>query len=161
MYEISQRYGVKLKKLLKRNKMVSGQEPLKGENIILKGKRYDSPILRNARTENNKIEEKPKEKATKKIKKEKSKTNPKALFKKDKKSKEEVKEQKKVKDNSKPQPKEKSLFKKKKSKTHIVKKGETLYRISKMYEVAVDDIKKWNKLKNNTLEVGQELIIKK
>lgn len=34
---------------------------------------------------------------------------------------------------------------------HIVEKGQTLYRISKMYEVTVSDIKNWNSLRSNTI----------
>ncbi len=44
-------------------------------------------------------------------------------------------------------------------KFHIVKEGETLYRIHKKYGVPVEDIKKWNHLKSNTLHKGQKLII--
>lgn len=45
------------------------------------------------------------------------------------------------------------------STTHIVKAGETLYRISRQYGVSAEKIKKWNKLQTNTLEVGQKLIV--
>lgn len=45
---------------------------------------------------------------------------------------------------------------------HVVKPSETLYFISKLYEVSVEDIKKWNNLERNELNVGQKLrIIKK
>ena len=44
---------------------------------------------------------------------------------------------------------------------HTVRKGDTLYAISRKYKVSVEAIKEWNNLKSNTLEVGQELIIKK
>ena len=44
---------------------------------------------------------------------------------------------------------------------HKVAAGETLFSISRLYDVAVDDIKSWNNLKENTLSSGQELIIKK
>lgn len=50
--------------------------------------------------------------------------------------------------------------KKSNSNRHIVKKGETLYRIAKNYEVAVNDLKKWNGLKSNTILPGQKLIIR-
>jgi len=40
---------------------------------------------------------------------------------------------------------------------HIVKKGETLFSIHKKYNVSLDDLKKWNKLKNNNVLVGQQL----
>ncbi len=43
---------------------------------------------------------------------------------------------------------------------HTVKSGETLYAISKQYNVSVDQIKIKNKLTSNSLTVGQELVIK-
>ncbi len=46
-----------------------------------------------------------------------------------------------------------------KQKIHIVDQGETLYRISKRYGVTVEDIMKANKLRNTTIYVGQRLII--
>ena len=45
--------------------------------------------------------------------------------------------------------------------THTVKKGETLNSIAKKYGCSVNDIKKWNNLKSNTVKVGQKLKIKK
>lgn len=42
---------------------------------------------------------------------------------------------------------------------HIVKQGETLYRISLRYGVAVDKVRKWNKLPDDIIEVGQKLIV--
>ncbi len=45
--------------------------------------------------------------------------------------------------------------------THTVKKGETLSVISRKYGCTVNDLKKWNGLKSNTLKVGQKLKIKK
>jgi len=46
-------------------------------------------------------------------------------------------------------------------KTHVVKKGENLSSISRKYGCTVNDIKKWNNLKSNTVVVGQKLKIKK
>lgn len=43
---------------------------------------------------------------------------------------------------------------------HIVAAKETLFSISKLYDVSVDDIKSWNKLKDNSLSTGQSLVIK-
>jgi TolA-binding protein len=43
--------------------------------------------------------------------------------------------------------------------THTVAKGETLYRISKEYGVSVKDLKSWNQLPDNTIHVGQKLIV--
>ena len=45
--------------------------------------------------------------------------------------------------------------------THTVKKGETLSSISRKYGCTVNDLKKWNNLKSNTVIVGQKLKIKK
>lgn len=42
---------------------------------------------------------------------------------------------------------------------HIVKPGETLYRISRQHGVSVDKIRKWNKLPDDIIEVGQKLIV--
>ena len=43
---------------------------------------------------------------------------------------------------------------------HTVKASETLYSISRKYGVDVNDIKFWNKLSDNNLNVGQELKIR-
>lgn len=45
-------------------------------------------------------------------------------------------------------------------KAHTVKKGETLYSISKKYNIAVQQLKKANNLSSNTISIGQKLIIK-
>jgi LysM repeat protein len=42
---------------------------------------------------------------------------------------------------------------------HVVRPGETLYRISRRYGVSVDKIKKWNKLPDEIIEVGQKLVV--
>lgn len=44
---------------------------------------------------------------------------------------------------------------------HRVAEKETLYSISKLYGVTVDEVKQWNNLKESGLKLGQELIIKK
>lgn len=40
---------------------------------------------------------------------------------------------------------------------HTVNKGDTLYALSKLYHTTVEDLRKWNSLKDNTLFVGQQL----
>jgi transposase-like protein len=42
---------------------------------------------------------------------------------------------------------------------HVVKPGETLYRIGRRYGVKVDLLRKWNKLPDDIIEVGQKLIV--
>jgi len=44
---------------------------------------------------------------------------------------------------------------------HKVEPKETLYSISRQYQVSTDDIRKWNNLTDNTLSIGQELVIRK
>lgn len=46
-------------------------------------------------------------------------------------------------------------------KIHKVAAKETLFSISRLYDVSVDEIKSWNNLKDNALNLGQELVIKK
>ncbi|MBV9961985.1 MAG: LysM peptidoglycan-binding domain-containing protein [Parafilimonas sp.] len=43
--------------------------------------------------------------------------------------------------------------------THVVMKGETLYSISKKYNVSVDQLKSWNHLSGNNANIGTLLII--
>ena len=43
--------------------------------------------------------------------------------------------------------------------THTVQKGETLYGISKQFNVSVDQLRQINNLEDNNLEVGQILIV--
>jgi len=44
---------------------------------------------------------------------------------------------------------------------HTVAKGDTLYRLSKQYGVTVDDLKAWNNLADNTIHVGQQIVVSK
>lgn len=43
---------------------------------------------------------------------------------------------------------------------HRVAEKETLFSISRQYNVTIDEIKQWNSLPDNSLAVGQELVIK-
>ena len=42
---------------------------------------------------------------------------------------------------------------------HTIQAAETIFRVSKTYGVSVDEIKAWNNLSINTVEIGQELVI--
>jgi hypothetical protein len=42
---------------------------------------------------------------------------------------------------------------------HTVQPGETLFRIGRKYHVSVEKLRKWNNLLDDTIEVGQKLII--
>ncbi len=48
-----------------------------------------------------------------------------------------------------------------KTTTYTVKKGDTLAKIADKYDCTISDLKKWNKLKGDTIEVGQKLVVKK
>ena len=49
-----------------------------------------------------------------------------------------------------------------KKRYHEVKKGETLYRISKQYGITVDELRRLNKLPpNQPIEIGQKLLVSK
>ncbi|MDC1395273.1 LysM peptidoglycan-binding domain-containing protein [Bacteroidia bacterium] len=41
--------------------------------------------------------------------------------------------------------------------SHLVVKGDTLYNICKRYNVTVDQLKKWNKLSDINIQLGQKL----
>lgn len=45
------------------------------------------------------------------------------------------------------------------SQTHTVKQGETLFNIAEQYDIEVEQITKWNNLRDNELSVGQTLLI--
>lgn len=42
---------------------------------------------------------------------------------------------------------------------HVVGQGQTLFSISRQYEVSVDDLRKWNRLESNELTIGQALYV--
>lgn len=42
---------------------------------------------------------------------------------------------------------------------HTVESGQTLYRISRIYDVSVEELMRWNRLNSNSLAIGQQLII--
>jgi membrane-bound lytic murein transglycosylase D len=44
---------------------------------------------------------------------------------------------------------------------HVVKRGETLYAIADRYGLDVKDLRKWNKLRKNAIQVGQKLRLKR
>ena len=43
--------------------------------------------------------------------------------------------------------------------TYSVKKGDTLYSISKMYNIDLDKLKEYNGLRSNEISIGQELYL--
>ncbi|OKL38822.1 peptidoglycan-binding protein [Pontibacter flavimaris] len=45
------------------------------------------------------------------------------------------------------------------NKLHTVEPKQTLYSVSRMYNISVENLRFWNKLPGNTIEIGQELIV--
>lgn len=45
------------------------------------------------------------------------------------------------------------------TRTYVVKAGDSLYKIAKTYDVSVEDLKEFNKIKKNHLSINQKLII--
>ena len=148
MHQISQRYALKLEKLLDRNLMLAGQEPVKGERIYLHSKREKLPMLRDL--SDVKVELRRDLGDTTKMD---------TLF------------NAKVYDTparnlETMKPVDKTLLpdsfdarKENLSFFHTVQKGETLYGISKKYNVRVDAIKYINALQSDTIALGSRLII--
>jgi len=58
-----------------------------------------------------------------------------------------------------PKQKEEVKASLKNKKIHIVQPGQTLYAISKIYGVKVEDIQKWNNLYDNNVNVGTVLVV--
>ncbi|MEQ8358568.1 MAG: LysM peptidoglycan-binding domain-containing protein [Cytophagales bacterium] len=52
-------------------------------------------------------------------------------------------------------------FKELTGKIHVVKAGETLFSLYRMYGVSVEQIKEWNNLTDNNLQLGQRIIVGK
>lgn len=111
MHFISQEYGIRLKKLYRRNRMSAGTEAATGERLNLRGKRTSPPRLAD----------------------------------------EIVPPQEIVSDK-----KIKSLPK---YKRYAVKKGDTLYSVSKKYGLTVPELKNMNQMDTDDLEIGQVLIV--
>lgn len=44
---------------------------------------------------------------------------------------------------------------------HVVRPGQTVYRVALINKVSITDLMRWNKLTNYTIEVGQKLVIRK
>jgi LysM repeat protein len=167
MHSISQKEGIQLAALYKLNLMTEGEEPSIGEELQLRKKTKKKPRIKS---------EVEKERLYKKVKKLTSKSEPQTEENNvpglgpasEKPKTEEIKKQPEpVKKEEKPIKKEEPVVKKdteqpkeeSKPIIHTVEPKQTLYAISLMYNVPVESIQKWNGLKNNSLNVGQELIV--
>lgn len=139
MHTLSQRYAVKLSRLLKYNGMKEGQQPAGGETVYLRGKRKDAirlragtlPAITADTAYDNRIYDDPKKniETTAPVMPE-DQYNVQASG---------------VKDDM-------AFF-------HTVQVGETLFSIAKKYNVQVEGIRNLNKLPDENIRVGTRLII--
>ena len=180
IWSISRDEGVRMEQLYKYNKMQSGEEPAVGEQINLRDKRKDDIKLKEEKGERR--EEKGKEE--KGVRREEKSSSAKATE-----DKENVPVEKEFiddnndeyldfdeeivapeKNNNPPGAQGEKEIKREEiitpqaaqekiAITHTVSAKETLYGLSKMYGVTVTQIQEWNALKDNTISIGQQLIV--
>ena len=138
MHLISQRFGIKLSKLLHKNLMKDGDEPASFEKIYLRDKREQPLKLRIA------ANTLPKDTNYNEIVYEDPKRN--------------IETQKPVLPEDKyviaiPDNKDDMAF------LHTVQPGETLFSITKKYNVQLEGVKQLNKIRDNNIKVGAQIII--
>jgi LysM repeat protein len=177
MYDLSQKYGVRLERLLKKNKLDEGQEPAIGERIRLRGLSWfdSAPTTRDVKenilpedTEENLPADEDVQALPEKEQEESESVpepTPKALpdtvvtavsknppaISLDTISTTEVLGQP-VEDAGLPVETEPTY--------HDVEKGETLYSISRRFDLSVEELKEKNDLSGNALSIGQRLRVK-
>lgn len=149
---ISQRYAIRLDKLLERNLMAEGQQPAAGETVYLRNKRDTAPRLISADTAKAATLPAPKADTLKPV------VIPDTTF--NNKVYEDPKQNLATQAPVEPVSNDTLHdFKENLSFFHTVQKGETLYGIGKKYGVRVDAIQYLNLLTGDSIEVGQRLII--
>ncbi len=138
MHLISQRYGIKLSRLLNKNRVKEGQEPETGETIYLRDKRKEAPKLKTIApapvtdtTFNNVVYEDPKKNLE---------TSGPVL-------------------PHDPYNMEEHGIKEDMAFFHTVQTGETLFSIAKKYNVQVEGIKSINNIRGEGIKVGDKLIV--
>jgi len=184
MYSISQLYGIKLKDLYEKNQMQKGEEPLVGEIIYMREVNANKPKLVSTYKNNEEqitiktILNKSTLSAKEIENKITEKTNPPIVIKESTTStsiqtpKETVVENEFTQTNTVKTPQinttssttnntieEEKTISKTTVKSYIVQTGDTLYNISKRYGVSIEDLIKWNNITNNSINLGQTLIL--
>lgn len=166
LFYVSQAYGVSLKKLRKRNRIDKGREPITGSLIKLRGWKvsrrkapktrkatesggYITPPSNNNNNNNNNKSKIP----TADNKHSDPADNPDDEVEFETEAEIEIEPEETFNPFDEQLPDEQPVY-------HTVKKGETLYAISRKYSVSVDDIKQLNGLEFDTLSVGQRLRVK-
>ncbi|MFN0274510.1 MAG: glucosaminidase domain-containing protein [Chitinophagales bacterium] len=152
MASISRDEGILLQELYRRNKITQGEEPVTGEKLYLRGTRREPPKTQKA----NKLQDVASKKNDIIIIEEVDEADV-PVTEQDIKavtgnidtvsvSEDEVSLPKQIEIISKP------VF-------HTVQAKETLYALSKKYNVKVEEIQQWNQLGGNEIRIGQQLIV--
>jgi membrane-bound lytic murein transglycosylase D len=138
MWEVSQKFGIKVKKLAKLNRMLTIDEPQIGRVLYLREKMSkDAPVI---------VKEVPKRKQTK-TKTKIPEVIPAPVI--------PIAVVPAIVEVPEPVIEENVA----QSKMHIVVEGESLYGISRIYNISVESIKSWNELASNALKLGQKLTV--
>ena len=177
MWTISRDEGVRLAYLYKYNDIEQGQEPAVGEEVYLRFKRHD--VMKLATVTNKQEVKSTPEKIIPKPEKEKSAVEQSPVKETYQDTNNDIyidfEEEKPAPVEAKPEIKTTSTQEINSPKTitaepvqqdailveqyHIVQPKETLYAISKLYGVTVEQIQQWNKLSDNNIRIGQQLIV--
>jgi LysM repeat protein len=164
MHDISQTFGVKLAVLYEKNHLKPGEEIFAGEIVQLREERADgSP---RTRTYNDVVQERNHQRPASSDKEKEVITAP--VVEKQTQATEEIKTtQEEVSSpvvlSANTEKKEATLptatYSAPKITRYEVKPGDTLYNISKRFNTTVDDLISWNHIENNTIHIGQQIIV--
>lgn len=143
MWDISQKFGIRLDKLYGRNNMQATAQVVAGETLYMRKKNPGTP---QTRTYKEVLEEK----------QEIALSYKKALVEESKAKKETPIEPEKPKPET-GENKEPVLSKEPQKEIHVVKAGDTLYSLALKYNLTVDELKELNALNSNNIKPGQEL----
>jgi flagellum-specific peptidoglycan hydrolase FlgJ len=152
MWEISQKYGIKLKKLYQKNKMQPGTEILPGQTVQMRKKRrempdtghYIIPAPRKAEEKYNSSKSNPNQNPS--VDTKKSQTNNTSIP--------SNKTPEHYPSKTSESKNETLVFNKSKNLEYKVEQGETLFAISKKLQIPIDSIIVWNDLPNHTIHSG-------
>ena len=177
MWSIAQKKGVRLSALLKRNKLQKGEEPAPKQQLVLTGKIKEKPVLRTSveiQKSNKNIPPKdsivrakdtiyPELKSDIKLSVD---SNTVLRWENDTKLLEkpplfELKDEPQTSmHNTKLVQKAETVLSDSSNKSlHIVVKGDTMYNICKRYSISISQLQEWNNLPDNSIKLGQTLIV--
>ena len=155
IHRISQRFGIKIEKILSRNNLILSQQPAVGQLIYLNSNRLQAIIIAKNTIQKDSVEIIKTEILPNVIKIDTIVLNE-TVYQDPKKN---IETMYPINENTlsyfdtlEEKKSELSFF-------HTVQAGETLYGIAKKYNVKVDALQFLNALKNNNIEIGQKLIV--